>query len=87
MFEFSSCGSGDSWTAKLYLELLLFILGKILNVKMFNAQSVNAKYALKVLFLVLNSFQGRNCCWTQHLMNNKPVKHLNLFFFPQVFFF
>lgn len=40
MFEFSSCGSGDNLMVILYLELLLFIFSKILNVEMFNAQSV-----------------------------------------------
>lgn len=52
MFEFSSCGSRNNLMVILYLELLLFIFSKILNVEMFNTQSVNAKYALKVLFLV-----------------------------------
>lgn len=59
MFVFSSCGSGDNLMVILYLELLLFIFSKILNVEMFNAQSVNAKYALKVLFLVLTVFKER----------------------------
>lgn len=85
MFEFCSCGSGDNLMVILYLELLLFISSKILNVKMFNAQSVNAKYALKVLFFGLNSFSRKELpldCF------DKLAKHLNLeFFFSWGFFF